>query len=765
MLQSRLSYSIVSVALSILLTLSALTKDALADDPMDTIKVGILFSQSGSMAEKEKNLRDLMTMLIAEQNARGGLLGRQLEAIAADPASDWKLYAEEARALIRDHAVSVVFGGYTSISRKFMLPVMEEFNNLLIYPAQFEGEEESRNIFYFGSTPEQQAVPAIEFLMQKEDPDKWLLVGTDYVLPRITNRIVSNHLTTTGVKDDDILTYYEPFDSDRWEELADEIARLSTGNERIAVVSSIFGASNSSFYEALRNRGVSPERVPVMSLSLDGDDVASLANRALAGSYVTRGYFQGIDTQANQDFVTQWRAFTGDDAAVVTDDMASLYLGFKTWTRSVEQASSVVPSKVIDVMKGIALTDVTGADAKLDGSHQISKKMYVAQIRADNELELLADTPSMVRGVVWSESATDSGRLISDWRKDIQCGDFDATTGKCSKPANARLLDLLFATTRNVKDLGGERLNFERDRAGLSFGTIQVSVPKDHQIGKIDRQSFFPWLFGRDVADSEFVLRSAKVLSKEQLLKAIAHGDSKRALIYVHGFNNSFQDGAFRLAQLIWDMQYRGIPVLFAWPTREDAFQYVTDYENAEFSSDGFRELLRILKTEAKVDQVDVIVHSMGSRVVLLGLTSGDTDLGPLPINELIFAAPDFDRDNFKSALSKIQKMAKAVTLYVNSNDWALALSKKIRSEYSRAGDVDAVHGPVVMPGLETIDVSAIGKDFFGLNHSSYSDKLVLINEIAQIILNAVRPPNIRTPVLVGMPEGSASPTYWRYPD
>lgn len=765
MLHSRLYYSIVSFAVSFLLGLSALMKDARADEPMDTIKVGILFSQSGPTAEKEKILRDLMTMLIAEQNARGGLLGRQLEAVAADPASDWSLYAQEARALIRDRGVSVIFGGYTSSSRKSMLPVMEEFNNLLIYPAQFEGEEESRNIFYFGSTPQQQAIPAIEFLKQREDPDKWLLVGTDYVLPQVTNRILSNYLATTGVKKDDILTRYEPFGSDRWEALADEIARLSAGNERIAVVSSISGASNSSFYQALRKRGISPERVPVMSLSLDGDDVALHANPALTGSYVTRGYFQGIDTQANQDFVAQWRAFTGNDAAVVTDDMASLSLGFKTWTRSVEQASSAQPSKVIGVMKGVALTDVTGADAKLDGSHQISKKMYVAQIRADNGLELIADTPSMVKGVVWSDFEADSGELISDWRKPMSCGNFDVATGKCSKPKNARFLELLFATTRNVKDLGGERLSFERDRAGLSFGTIQVSIPKDHQIGKIDRQSFSSWLFGRDVADSEFVLRSAKVLSKEELLKAIAYGDSKRALVYVHGFNNSFQDGAFRLAQLVWDTQYRGIPVLFAWPTREDAFQYVTDYENAEFSSDGFRELLRILKTEAKVEQVDVIVHSMGSRVVLLGLTAGNTDLGPLPINELIFAAPDFDRDNFKSALSKVQKMAKAVTLYVNSNDWALALSKKIRSEYSRAGDVDAVHGPVVMPGLETIDVSAVGKDFFGLNHSSYSDKLVLINEIAQIILNAMHPPNIRTPVLVGMPEGSTSPTYWRYPD
>src|SRR6187455_144260 len=230
----------------------------------DTIKVGILHSLSGTMAISETTLKDVMLMLIEEQNKKGGVLGRKLEAVVVDPASNWPLFAEKARELIAKQKVAAVFGCWTSVSRKSVLPVFEELNGLLFYPVQYEGEESSYNVFYTGAAPNQQAIPAVEYLMSAAGggAKRWVLLGTDYVYPRTTNKILRHFLTSKGVAEADIMEKYTPFGHSDYQTIVAKIKKFASEG-KTAVVSTINGDSNVPFYKELGNQGLKATDVPV----------------------------------------------------------------------------------------------------------------------------------------------------------------------------------------------------------------------------------------------------------------------------------------------------------------------------------------------------------------------------------------------------------------------------------------------------------------------------------------------------------------------
>ena len=266
--------SALAVALGLGLSTSALVPFANAAD--ETIKVGILHSLSGTMAISETTLKDAMLMLIDEQNKKGGLLGKQLEAVVVDPASDWPLFAEKARELIATDKVSAVFGCWTSVSRKSVLPVFQELNSILFYPVQYEGEESQRNVFYTGAAPNQQAIPAVDYLLEEEGVKRWVLAGTDYVYPRTTNKILEAYLKAKGVTDEDIMINYTPFGHSDWQTIVADIKKFGSAGKKTAVVSTINGDANVPFYKELGNQGIEATDIPVVAFSVGEEELAGL---------------------------------------------------------------------------------------------------------------------------------------------------------------------------------------------------------------------------------------------------------------------------------------------------------------------------------------------------------------------------------------------------------------------------------------------------------------------------------------------------------
>ena len=269
----------------------------------ETIKVGILHSLSGTMAISETTLKDAMLMLIEEQNKKGGLLGKKLEAVVVDPASDWPLFAEKARELIEVNGVDAVFGCWTSVSRKSVLPVFEELNSLLFYPVQYEGEESQRNVFYTGAAPNQQAIPAVDYLMNEEGVERWVLAGTDYVYPRTTNKILEAYLKSKGVAEEDIMINYTPFGHSDWQTIVSDIKAFGSAGKKTAVVSTINGDANVPFYKELGNAGIKAEDIPVVAFSVGEEELAGLDTAPLVGHLAAWNYFQSVDNPVNTEFV------------------------------------------------------------------------------------------------------------------------------------------------------------------------------------------------------------------------------------------------------------------------------------------------------------------------------------------------------------------------------------------------------------------------------------------------------------------------------
>jgi urea transport system substrate-binding protein len=398
----------------------------------DTIKVGVLHSLSGTMAISETTLKDVMLMLIEEQNKKGGLLGKKLEAVVVDPASNWPLFAEKARELITKNKVAATFGCWTSVSRKSVLPVFKELNNILFYPVQYEGEESERNVFYTGAAPNQQAIPAVDYLMSKDggEAKRWVLAGTDYVYPRTTNKILEAYLLSKGVAKEDIMINYTPFGHSDWQTIVADIKKFGSSGKKTAVVSTINGDANVPFYKELANAGVKATDIPVVAFSVGEEELAGVDTKNLVGHLTAWNYFQSVKTPANDAFIKQWQTFTKNPKRVTNDPMEAHVVGFNMWVKAVEKAGTIDADKVIDAIVGIEVPNLTGGTSKMLANHHITKPVLIGEIRADGQMDTVWKTKDLVAGDAWSKHLDGSKDLIGDW-VDKKCGNFNVKTGKC----------------------------------------------------------------------------------------------------------------------------------------------------------------------------------------------------------------------------------------------------------------------------------------------------------------------------------------------
>ena len=390
----------------------------------DTIKVGVLHSLSGTMAISETTLKDAMLMMIEQQNAEGGLLGKQLEAVVVDPASNWPLFAEKARELIEKDGVAATFGCWTSVSRKSVLPVFEELNGLLFYPVQYEGEESSRNVFYTGAAPNQQAIPAVEYLMSEDGggAERFVLLGTDYVYPRTTNKILRSFLNAKGVDDDNIMENYTPFGHSDWQTIVADVKKFASEGIQTAVVSTINGDANVPFYKELGNQGVSAEDLPVVAFSVGEEELAGLDTTPLVGHLAAWNYFMSVDTPENDAFIAQWQDFIGSEDRVTNDPMEAHYIGFKMWVQAVQQAGTTHVDAVRQAMYGQEVKNLTGGVAVMNTNHHLSKPVLIGEIQDDGQFDTVWETEGVVVGDAWSDFIPESAKLTANWTYPWVCG-------------------------------------------------------------------------------------------------------------------------------------------------------------------------------------------------------------------------------------------------------------------------------------------------------------------------------------------------------
>ena len=398
----------------------------------DTIKVGVLHSLSGTMAISETTLNDTVLMMIDRQNEAGGLLGKQLEAVVVDPASDWPLFAEKARELLEKQQVDVVFGCWTSVSRKSVLPVFEELNGLLFYPVQYEGEESSKNVFYTGAAPNQQAIPAVDYLMNDIEVKRWVLAGTDYVYPRTTNKILEAYLKANGVADEDIMINYTPFGHSDWQTIVSDIKKFGSAGKKTAVVSTVNGDANVPFYKELGNQGVSAEDIPVVAFSLGEEELSGFDTGPLVGHLAAWNYFMSVDAEINDEFIDAWLEFIDDDDRVTNDPMEAHYIGFNMWVEAVNKAGTTDATAVQDAIIGVTVPNLSGGMATMMPNHHITKPVLIGEIQADGQFDIVWETPGTVVGDAWTDHLEGSRDITADWMKPLACGNYNVKTGTCS---------------------------------------------------------------------------------------------------------------------------------------------------------------------------------------------------------------------------------------------------------------------------------------------------------------------------------------------
>ena len=395
----------------------------------ETIKVGVLHSLSGTMAISETTLKDTVLMLVDDLNKNGGLLGKQVEAVVVDPASDWPLFAEKARELIEQEQVAVVFGCWTSVSRKSVLPVFEELNSMLFYPVQYEGEESSRNVFYTGAAPNQQAIPAVDYLMSEDggSAERIVLLGTDYVYPRTTNKILRSYLNGKGISDEDIMENYTPFGHSDWQSIVADVKAFASGGKKTAVVSTINGDANVPFYKELANQGIKAEDIPVVAFSVGEEELAGIDTAPLVGHLAAWNYFQSVESDANTAFIEKWHAFIGDESRVTNDPMEATYIGFNMWKQAVEQAGTTDVDAVRQAMYGQEVANLTGGTAVMNTNHHLSKPVLIGEVQDDGQFDIVWETEGTVVGDAWSDFLPESAKLTADWTYPWVCGN-------CEKP-------------------------------------------------------------------------------------------------------------------------------------------------------------------------------------------------------------------------------------------------------------------------------------------------------------------------------------------
>ncbi len=386
----------------------------------ETIRIGVLHSLSRSMAISETTLKDTMLMLIEAQNAKGGLLGKQLQAVVVDPASDWPLFAEKARELLTVDKVDVMFGCWTSVSRKSVLPVIEELNGLLFYPVQYEGEESSKNVFYTGAAPNQQAIPAVDYYLNELGVKKFALLGTDYVYPRTTNTILEAYLLSKGIAKEDIFVNYTPFGHSDWSKIVGDVVALGADGKKVGVISTINGDANIGFYKELAAAGVTADTLPVVAFSVGEEELSGLDTTNLAGHQAAWNYFMSADRPENAAFFAQWKAYIKDDKRVTNDPMEAHYIGFNMWVNAVTAAGTTAVDAVSDAMIGQKFPNLTGGMAEMLANHHLTKPVLIGEMRADGQFDIISQTDP-VPGDAWTDFLPESAVLDADWI-DLKCG-------------------------------------------------------------------------------------------------------------------------------------------------------------------------------------------------------------------------------------------------------------------------------------------------------------------------------------------------------
>jgi urea transport system substrate-binding protein len=397
-----------ALALVTALVAAGFGADALAQ--AKTVKVGVLHSLSGTMAISETVLKDVALMTFDEINAKGGVMGYKIEATVVDPASNWPLFAEKARGLLTQDKVAVVFGCWTSVSRKSVLPVFEELNGLLFYPVQYEGEELSKNVFYTGAAPNQQAIPAVEYLMSKEGggAKRWVLLGTDYVYPRTTNKILRAFLKSKGVAEKDIDEKYTPFGHSDYQTIVADIKKFAAGG-KTAVVSTINGDSNVPFYKELGNQGLKATDVPVVAFSVGEEELRGVDTKPLVGHLAAWNYFMSLKNPVNDAWKKEWAAYAkakklpGADKPLTNDPMEATYVGIHMWKQAVEKAKSFDTDKVIAAMAGQQFAAPDGFTIKMDEkNHHLHKPVFIGEVKADGQFNVVWKTKGPIRAQPWS---------------------------------------------------------------------------------------------------------------------------------------------------------------------------------------------------------------------------------------------------------------------------------------------------------------------------------------------------------------------------
>ncbi len=414
-----------TTALATAMTIAA-ALPAMAEDC--TIKVGVLHSLSGTMAISETTLKDTMEMLVEQQNANGGVIGCELEAVVVDPASDWPLFAEKARELLTVHEVDVIFGNWTSVSRKSVLPVIEELNGLLFYPVQYEGEESSKNVFYTGAAPNQQAIPATDYFLDELGIEKFALLGTDYVYPRTTNNILSAYLQSKGIPESDIFVNYTPFGHSDWSKIVADVVALGADGKNVGVISTINGDANIGFYKELAAAGISADDIPVVAFSVGEEELSGLDTSNLVGHLAAWNYFQSAETDANAEWVSAWKDRMGEER-VTNDPMEAHYIGFNMWVNAVTEAGSADVDAVRTAMYGQEFPNLTGGTAVMLPNHHLAKPVLIGEITDDGQFDIISQTAE-VPGDAWTDFLPESAVLTSDW-KDLGCGMYNTETETC----------------------------------------------------------------------------------------------------------------------------------------------------------------------------------------------------------------------------------------------------------------------------------------------------------------------------------------------
>ena len=389
-----------------------------------TIKIGVLHSLSGTMAISETTLKDTILMMADDVNKKGGLLGKKIEPVVVDPASNWPLFAEKARDLLSKDKVAVVFGCWTSVSRKSVLPVFEELNGLLFYPVQYEGEESSNNVFYTGAAPNQQAIPAVEYLMSEEGGavKRWVLEGTDYVYPRTTNKILEAFLKSKGVAPADIKINYTPFGHSDWQTEVAAIKAFASAGKKTAVVSTINGDANVPFYKELANAGIKASDIPVVAFSVGEEELAGIDTRNLVGHLAAWNYFESVKNPTNEAFIKQWHDFIKNPKRVTNDPMEAHYIGFKMWVHAVEQAGTTDVDAVRQAMYGQKVKAPSGFVEVMNTNHHLSKPVMIGEIQANGQFDVVWQTKEAIKADAWSPYLPEDKGKVADWTYPWVCG-------------------------------------------------------------------------------------------------------------------------------------------------------------------------------------------------------------------------------------------------------------------------------------------------------------------------------------------------------